>query len=287
MPVSSLAEKTSLVSSSEYIILKTLLQFRDQFEAVPQSFLARQINFRPKEMQISLLKLIDLGLINYEKIGGEISYRINFSGLDTISIKNLYIKNILKTLGEKIGEGKESIVYYGYDFNDNTLAIKFHRIGKSSYKKARILHGYTERKSWISITLDNAKREFDALKCIYDNSGNVPKPIATEYNAVVTDFIEGTLLNNYELKDPNNALNSILGTLRIAYNYCGKMVHGDLSPYNILVDNNENVYIIDWPQWKVDDKLLLNRDLQNILCYFSKKYNIESDLNRILEYIRG
>ncbi len=286
MPVSSLAEKSSLVSSSEYIILKTLLQLRDQFEAVPLSFLTRQINFRPKEMQISLLKLIDLGLINYEKIGGEISYKINFSGLDTISIKNLYIKNVLKSLGEKIGEGKESVVYYGYDFNDNTIAIKFHRIGKNSYKKARILRGYTERRSWLSITLDNAKREFDALTCLNDNSGEVPKPIANEYNAVVTEFIEGTLLNNYELKDPNKALDGILGTLRVAYNYCGKMIHGDLSPYNILVDNYENIFIIDWPQWKVNDETLLKRDLQNILTYFHKKYNIERDINKIIEYIR-
>jgi RIO kinase 2 len=287
MPVSSLAEKTSLVSSSEYIILKTLLQFRDKFEAVPRSFLARQLNFKPKEMQISLLKLIDLGLINYEKLNGEISYRINFSGLDTIAIKNLYIKNVLKRLGEKIGEGKESVVYYGYNFNDDIIAIKFHRIGKSSYRKARILRGYTERKSWITITLDNAKREFDALKCISDNSGEVPKPIATEYNAVVTEFIEGTLLNNYDLSDPDKVLNSILGTLRIAYSYCGKMVHGDLSPYNILVDNNENIYIIDWPQWKIDDQILLKRDLENILYYFYKKYNIKYDFNKIMEYIRG
>ncbi|MCI2415468.1 MAG: serine/threonine protein kinase [Candidatus Aramenus sp.] len=287
MPLASLAEKTSLVSSSDYAILKTLIELRDLYEYVPKSVIKDRLGFTSKELDVALVKLEGLRLISRERIKGEISYRLSFSGIDVVATKSLYAKGVVKSLGDVIGEGKESIVYYGYDFNYNVIVVKFHRVGRTSYRNARKLRGYTERKNWVSVTLDNAKREYEALECVNKNMGSVPRPLGLAYNGVASEFVEGNKLIYANLSSPKEVLDVILGTIRIAFNYCDGLVHGDLSPYNVIVDNSEKPYVIDWPQWQRHNNELLRRDLLNILDFFRKKYRIEYDLDQAIEYVSG
>ncbi len=287
MPSLTLAEKSSLVLPEDYLILKTLVELKDKNEYLTEDELKDKLSFTDKELRISLEKLKNLRAISWDIIAGKRSYKITFTGLDILSIKMLYVNRILNKLGLTIGEGKESVVYYGYDFDNNTIIVKFHRVGNTSYKNARKLRGYNERKSWISITLDNAKNEYYALKCLSENLAKVPKPLGYAFNAVAMEYIEGPSLLKAELNNPKEVLDEIIGSLRIAYLYCNKMVHGDLSPYNIIIGENESPYIIDWPQWKQDDNELLNRDINNILSFFSKKYGISEDLNYIMNFIKG
>lgn len=286
MPSLTLAERASLISSSEYIILKTLLELRDKYEYVPEDLLKNKLNFIDMDFNISITKLLDLRAIHIERISGKRAFRLTFNGLDIISIKMLYVNKFLKNLGLIIGEGKESNVYYGYDFNDNTVIVKFHRVGKTSYKNARKLRGYNQKKSWISVTLDNARREFQALKCLSENYGLVPKPLGYSFNAIVMEYIEGSRLDRSKLLQPKQVLDNILGTIRIAYTNCN-MVHGDLSPYNIIVDTNEIPYIIDWPQWRENDLNLLKRDLKNVLNFFESKYNIIVNFDTTVDFVKG
>lgn len=286
MPTLTLAERASLVSPNEYIVLKTLLELRDKYEFVPEDLLQSKIDFSKTEFEIAISKLRNLRAVYVDRVLGKRGYRLTFTGLDILSIKMLYVNKILRNLGLIIGEGKESNVYYGYDFNDNTIVVKFHRVGKTSYRNARKLRGYREKKNWITVTLDNARREFQALKCLSENYANVPKPLGYSLNAIAMEYIEGTRLDKSKLQNPRQVLDNILGTIRIAYVNCG-IVHGDLSPYNILVDFNETPYVIDWPQWREKDLELLNRDLSILLNFFENKYNITLDFDAILSFVKG
>ncbi len=64
------------------------------------------------------------------------------------------------------------------------------------------------------------------------------------------------------------------------------MIHGDLGEFNIVLDEKSNILIIDWVQWVSRDHpnafLILERDIKNICDYFRKKFNIESDMEKIL-----
>ncbi|MQL54594.1 RIO1 family regulatory kinase/ATPase [Acidianus ambivalens] len=287
MPSLTLAEKASLVLPEDYLVLKTFVELKDKYEYLTEEELKDRLNFTDTELRISLEKLRNLRAVSWDIITGKRAYKITFTGLDILAIKMLYVNKILNRLGLIIGEGKESNVYYGYDFDNNTIIVKFHRVGNSSYKNARKLRGYRGKRSWISITLDNAKNEYIALKCLSENLAKVPKPLGYAYNAVAMEYIEGPSLLKAELNKPKEVLDSIIGSLRIAYLYCNKMVHGDLSPYNIIIGDNESPYIIDWPQWRQDDDNLLNRDVNNIISFFSKKYNITEDLNYVMAFIKG
>lgn len=70
-------------------------------------------------------------------------------------------------------------------------------------------------------------------------------------------------------------------------------IHGDLSEFNILLDENGDFVIIDWPQavpkYHPDAEFYLKRDIWNVIRYF-KKYKIDKedekiDVDKIFEYI--
>ncbi len=65
-----------------------------------------------------------------------------------------------------------------------------------------------------------------------------------------------------------------------------------MSEYNILVDvENDKPYIIDWPQYVYRDDpnadYLLKRDVEYIIRFFNKRYDVELDLEKALRFVRG
>jgi RIO kinase 2 len=64
------------------------------------------------------------------------------------------------------------------------------------------------------------------------------------------------------------------------------MIHGDLGEFNIIIDEEGNILIIDWVQWisrnHPNAEMMLRRDIENVCNYFDKKFHVESDVEDIL-----
>ncbi len=283
----SIAERAALVGPFDYTVLKIIYSLKDENEFIPYSKLQSMLGKKSEnELRLTLTKLLDLKLIH--KNNAKYEFKLTYSGLDILAVKILYINKILNKLGTVIGEGKESIVYRGYDFNNDLIAIKFHRIGKNSYKKIRRRKEARE-KSWLSLTVENAKREYIALRCVSDNGGYVPKPLGLAYNAVAMEFINGVELREVNNLDENIAkeiYDKILDTMRIAFSEC-KVIHGDLSPYNIMINDQNEIRIIDWPQAiNSDSEDSLRYDIYNIISFF-RKFGINDSIESVMKYVRG
>jgi RIO kinase 2 len=287
MPTLPLSNRASLVGPPEFSLLKFLLRNSDSYELVPKKKIQEETEFNPTQLDYYLTKLLKLKLIYREKNLGYDAYKITFSGIDVISIKKLYESRILKSLSTIIGEGKESEVYAGYDFDDNKIVIKFHRIGRTSYKSLRRVNKDPYgRKSWVRLSIENAEAEYKALTCMWKNGARVPRPIGLGVNAIAMELIDGVQLSEKpELGDPEKVLDEIISIIKIAYTCC-KIIHGDLSPYNIMV-TNDIPYIIDWPQSSRASEETLYRDLSHIISFFEKEYEIVREIPQILSYIRG
>ncbi|QKQ99988.1 serine/threonine protein kinase [Metallosphaera tengchongensis] len=279
----TLAERVAVTDKLDYLILKFLIQKREKYQVIPKSIIKNSLNLTENEYAVSSLRLLKTGAVTKTRIRGEEALSITFTGLDIVATKSLYTKKILNRLGIVIGEGKESKVHFGYSFSDDTVAVKYHRIGRRTYKR-KIDEFYNG--NWISMTLENAKREYENLECVKRNMGNVPSPLGFSVNAVVMEYFEGIPLYRTEVQDPENVLDKILATLRISQVYCDGLTHGDLSPYNVLVDESQNVMIIDWPQATRDNEAL-EADVENILSYFDRKYSISRDFEEVIDYVKG
>ena len=88
------------------------------------------------------------------------------------------------------------------------------------------------------------------------------------------------------MKNPQEIFDTIINYIKVMYKK-GKMVHSDLSAFNILI-YRKKPYIIDLGQGVLLEHPrsleFLKRDIYNIVRYF-KKYDIQTDANKIYNKI--
>lgn len=266
----------------DFKVLRVLEKLHGRYEYVPLSVLERRSSFHEEKLVLILGKLHSLGLVKRETIGEEKVYRLTYTGYDMLALRALVKENVIEALGDKVGEGKESEIYEGLAPGGVRVAVKFLRLGRTSFRKTLRVRDWTQGMSlsWYRQSMIAAEREYKALKELVVYKALVPVPLSFNRHVVVTEFIDGVeLYKKPELEDPRGVLMSILETLAIAY-HKASIVHGDLSEYNVLVERHEEKpYIIDWPQYVYRDdpraSELLRRDVYYIVRFFKKNYAVE------------
>jgi RIO kinase 2 len=216
-------------------------------------------------------------------------YTLLVTGLDIYVLKILSNKNMITALGPQIGIGKEAEVYLARDSLDQDRILKMFRLGRSSFKQIKRKRDVsTAINSWLLLNIETAKKEYDILTHLKDSSNSFPNPLYRSFHCIVMDAIYGNRLSDIEnLNDPALVLEKIIDSITIAYR--NGYINGDLNEYNILIEDG-NVFILDWPQAVKVDAInadtVLTRDVKNILKYFSKKFNVEKNPNKITNYIK-
>lgn len=252
-------------------------------ESVTIDQLSRKTRMHIDRVAFGVNKLNQMGLVIKERRG----YSLIMAGLDALALKMLTDKNIIVGIGNSIGVGKEADVFEVFTTEEKTETIKFFRIGRTSFRDVKRKRSFRQLHHWLLVNINAAKREFNALKRLHKAGVKVPKPYALAKHAIVMELIEGLRLNNCEeLEDPKYVLERILHNVRLARK--AGLISADLSEYNVLYDGSD-VWIIDWPQ-SVNLKhpnanTLLKRDMQNILKFFNKKYDLQYDLTKTLNYV--
>jgi len=245
--------------------------------------------YKLEETLFRLNKVHKLDLIIRDSSKYEIGYTLNSISYDLLALHTLVEKNIISQLGPLIGKGKESDVYSCMDDNENIYALKIYRMGRTSFKsikRFRDLIGERSHLSWLYINRLAAKKEFEALKMIHKLNLNTPKPIGYNRHIVVMSYLRGKELVYYKsIKNPEKIFNEIIKQMEIIYKKAN-LIHGDLGEFNIVLDEEGNILIIDWLQWILSDHpnaaSVLERDIRNVCNYFQKKYKVESDVNKII-----
>jgi RIO kinase 1 len=197
-----------------------------------------------------------------------------------------YISNLLGP----IGTGKESYVFYSRDFHDKLVAVKIHRHNIDAFKSIPSYIRLRGRKSggFIKQINDWTRFEYNFLSKAYKLGVNAPEPIRCYENIIVMQFIgtEGDIAKQ-AIKDDNFDVDrwyKLITKIIIDMAKNG-MIHGDLSPYNILNYSGEP-FIIDFSQaLKLSSSTVnfLIRDITNINNWFlSLKYKNLKELKDII-----
>jgi len=273
MPVP--AEYVRSLHAYELRILLALERLMRRYQWVPLEVLRPATGFSESELSYRLGRLMAMDMVRYEKVPYE-GYALVFNGYDTLALHTLTRRGTIQALGTLIGVGKESEVCEAMGLGP--VALKFHRVGQRSFQSARLKRGYMPEAThcpWIFASSISAKMEYDALKTLHP-AVSVPLPIDLNRHVLVMSFIPGVDLVRASLEEPEAALDDILKNIREAYRL--GIVHGDLSEFNVMVDEGQ-CWLIDWPQWVETSHPnagdLLARDIENILQYFKRKYGIE------------
>jgi len=273
-------------------ILATIEVDLSRHRFVPERDILKLSGLSEKETKYRLERLNALGLI-YRWTGPYMGYVLNMAGYDCLAINALVKAGILESLGKPLGVGKESDVYDALTQNGERVAVKFHRLGRTSFRQTRRLRGYLLNRrhaSWLYQSRLAAEREIEALRLVYPCGVSVPKPVGHNRHVVVMGMIDGECLFRIaELTNPKAILSEILENVRKAY-IEADVIHGDLSEFNVVLTHNWNVLIIDWPQFIRTDhpnaEMILKRDLWNILKFFRRKFGVTKDLDEALSYVK-
>jgi RIO kinase 2 len=224
--------------------------------------------------------------------GPYVGYTLNYAGYDCLAINALVKAEVLEAFGKPLGVGKEADVYDALDPKGERIAVKFHRLGRISFRQTMRKRGYTtEHTGWLFQSRLAAEKEFQALKLVFPHGIAVPKPISQNRHVLVMGMIEGAELAEYkEIPKPKKVLKEILLNIRKAYLKAG-VIHADLSEYNVILKPNMHILIIDWPQYVTKEhpnaQQLLTRDIKNILRFFRRKHMLKTKLEETLAYITG
>jgi len=260
-------------------------------EYVPKEQITKYSKLPKDRIDFELSRIDKLGLIYRMRAGYE-GYTLNYSGYDCLAINALVKADVLAAFGKPLGVGKEADVFDALDPKGIRVAVKFHRLGRISFRQTRRKRGYMlDRAGWLFQSRLAAGKEFEALRLVYAHGVAVPEPICQNRHVIVMGVIEGGMLSRWrELKKPRAVFEEIMVNVRKAFLDAG-VIHGDLSDYNVIVKPDMHILIIDWPQSvprshpNAED--LLQRDVKNVLDYFVRKFKVKVSLKDAYDYVSG
>lgn len=194
------------------------------------------------------------------------------------------------SIGNQIGTGKESDVFIGTKEDGAAVAVKFHRLGRTSFrsiKRNRDYHKGRTHASWLYLSRLAALKEFAYMKVLFENGFPVPTPIDVNRHVVVMEHLAGytTLVHINELKHPGKLYNTLMNLL-VSLAECG-LIHGDFNEFNLMIDGDENVVMIDFPQMvSIDHEnadYYFDRDVQGVRTFFRKRFGFHGAQYPVLD----
>ena len=281
MNIKTLIKRLKKLIINDYRVLGALERGMAVHEYVPIETITNYSGLNINEVNFRLSYIHKLELIK-RWTGPYVGYYLTFAGYDCLALHALIEADKLNLFGKAIGVGKESDVFDAITPEGENVAVKIHRLGRTSFRQTKRKRSYSKEKkhiSWLYQSRIAAKKEYEALKLLIEAGVSVPKPFAYNRHIIVMERIEGAPLYLLkELPDKNEVLNKILDNVYLAYTKA-ELIHGDLSEYNIIITPELQIKIIDWPQWipsnHTNFKFYLKRDINNILKFFKRKYEVK------------
>ena len=281
------------LESEDFRVLTVIELDMSRHRYVPENDISKISGLPPKQVKYRLERLSKFGLV-YRWVGPYVGYILSTVGYDCLAMNTLVKADLIEAFGKPLGVGKESDVYDALTPEGRRVAVKFHRLGRISFRQTRRLRSYVaERRhiSWLYQSRLAAEKEFEALKIVYPHGVSVPEPIGQNRHVVVMGFIEGAELYRVpEVPNAEEVLDEVLENVKIAYQKA-KVIHADLSEFNVVLKPDFHILIIDWPQFVRTDhpnaEMLLKRDVKNILKFFNRRFNIKRNIHSVLESIKS
>ena len=187
----------------------------------------------------------------------------------------------LKELHGVVKSGKESRVYHSIDSEGKEVAVKIFLTTSAIFRQGRLKYFLGDPRfkdaphDTASLVDQWAQKEFWNLKLADEAGVPVPSPLFVEKNVLLIRFIgkdgvPAPLLREVKLQSPRNWYLKIVEIIKLLYAKA-KLVHADLSEYNIMIPNGYPI-LIDFGQAVKTEhpeaREFLERDIENLNHYF-------------------
>ena len=229
-------------------------------------------------------------------------YRLTYGGLDYLALHAHQKAEIIYSVGNQVGVGKESDIFVVADAEGKQLILKIHRLGRISFRTVKNNRDYLRKRSsasWMYMSRLAAVKEFTFMKALSEAGIPVPKAIAQSRHQIVMEFIDGFPLRQISSVPDPAGLYAELMELILWLAKIG-LIHGDFNEFNIMIKEEEEEVestegeqsnaesgvrlipiLIDFPQMvsidHADAKFYFERDVSCIKRYFERRFHFVSD----------
>ncbi|XP_060739846.1 serine/threonine-protein kinase RIO2 [Tachysurus vachellii] len=280
------------LSRDDFRVLTAVEMGMKNHEIVPVSLIASIASLRHGGCNKVLRELVKHKLLAYERSKTVQGYRLNYGGYDYLALKALSSRNVILSVGNQMGVGKESDIYIVANEEGDQFALKLHRLGRTSFrnlKNKRDYHKHRHKVSWLYLSRLSAMKEYAYMKALYDRGFPVPKPVDYNRHAVVMELINGYPLNQIrEIQNPASLYSEVMELIVKLANH--GLIHGDFNEFNLMLDDSDHVTMIDFPQMvstsHQNAEWYFDRDVKCIRDFFIKRFNYESELYPTFQDIR-
>ncbi|XP_056602144.1 serine/threonine-protein kinase RIO2 [Triplophysa dalaica] len=280
------------LSRDDFRVLTAVEMGMKNHEIVPASLISSIASLKHGGCNKILRELVKHKLLAYERSKTVQGYRLNYGGYDYLALKTLSARDVIVSVGNQMGVGKESDIYIVANAEGEQFAMKLHRLGRTSFrnlKNQRDYHKHRNKISWLYLSRLSAMKEFAYMKALYDRGFPVPKPLDYNRHTVVMELINGyPLCQVRQIQDPATLYSEIMDLIVKLANH--GLIHGDFNEFNLMLDDNDNVTMIDFPQMVSTSHLnaewYYDRDVKCIRDFFIKRFNYESELYPTFKDIR-
>lgn len=205
-------------------------------------------------------------------------------GYDYLVLKVFMKRGIIKKVGLKIGMGKESDIYICSTDNEErpTVIIKFARLGRTSFRSVKNNRDYLKKNqgvhSWLYMSRIASLKEYAFMKALYDRGFPTPVPIDSNRHGICMSLVEAYPMTQVSvIPKPEKVYNTLMGLIIKLAEY--GLVHGDFNEFNLMIDDDYNVTMIDFPQMvstsHENAKFYFERDIRCVQRYFEKNYGLQ------------
>ncbi len=206
-------------------------------------------------------------------------YKNVFDNFTLRTLEKLRSEGHYDELLSPVSIGKEGNVFTASK-GDSLVVVKIYRLENCDFNK---LYDYIKfdvrflalKKQRRKVIFAWTQREFRNLFKSREGNVSVPKPISHKNNVLIEEYIGGEMpapqLRKLLPVDAKKFYKKVILNMKKLHK--AGLVHGDLSEFNILNDNESPVFI-DFSQCTVlestNAKDLFYRDIKNIVRFFSK-----------------
>lgn len=195
-------------------------------------------------------------LLSHDQSCGYNGYRLTNSGYDILALHDLKSRGVISGIGDKIGTGKESDVYIAITPRNTQIVLKFHRLGRTSFRDVKKKRDYfmvnalsknkkqgtqyrTLPNSWLFLSRTSALKEYAFMKALYDVGYPTPKPLGQSRHIVAMGLVRGVPL--YQLHSNRVSAEQAQSIFEQSAVLAGRLaqhglVHCDLNEFNLMVD---------------------------------------------------
>ncbi|KAG0566690.1 hypothetical protein KC19_7G081400 [Ceratodon purpureus] len=206
-------------------------------------------------------------------------FRLTNLGYDYLAIRTMVSRGLISGVGRQIGVGKESDIFEVVTPEGETMALKLHRLGRTSFRAVKSKRDYLKHRnsySWLYLSRLAALKEYAFMKALGEHGFPVPRAVDWNRHCVLMTLVKGfPMVQVKQLSDPPKAFDTVLGLItRLAQH---GLIHCDFNEFNLMVDDDENITMIDFPQMVSithrNAEMYFDRDVECIFKFFGKRFN--------------